>query len=204
MIYYSSFFYHLFYIILVSQALSNPVTPVRVLDSTAVNYSYKSQQLVVFTTPFFYFTPPNVVYTPEQVAARNYTDIRNSGLRTISERWIYFISRLEACLIRRGRGLLANENSASTFPGQQSFRRRAKITVNVGVLWERLYSASVRFLRGRSVLVTERALPTHAKWSAFYGVDLRSKYKPGFRDEVRVRGFPIRVAIQRGPVWQCC
>ena len=99
---------------------------------------------------------------------RIYADIRNSGLRTISERWIYFISRVEACVIRSGRGLLAKDNSASTFPGQQSFKRRANVGVNVGVLWERLYSASARSLRRRSVLVTERALPMHAKVSAFY------------------------------------
>ena len=30
--------------------------------------------------------------------------------------------------IRRGRGLLANDNPASTFPGQQSFKRRAKVS----------------------------------------------------------------------------
>ena len=59
-----------------------------------------------------------------------------SGLRTVLGRWIYFISRVKACVkacvIRRGRGLLANDNSASTFPGQQSFKRRAKVSIKVG------------------------------------------------------------------------
>ena len=36
--------------------------------------------------------------------------------------------------ICRGRGLLANDYPASMFPGQQSFKRRAKVSVNVGVL----------------------------------------------------------------------
>ena len=30
------------------------------------------------------------------------------------------------------------------------------------------------------MLVNESAHPMPAKWSAYYGVDLRSKYKPGF------------------------
>ena len=38
---------------------------------------------------------------------------------------------------------------------------------------------SARSLRRRSVLVTERARPTHAKWYAYCGVYFRSKYKPG-------------------------
>ena len=96
-------------------------------------------------------------------SARIYVELalglRSSGLRTILERWIYFISSVKACVIRRGHGLLANENPASTLPGQQSFKMRAKVSVNVGVLWERLYSASARSLRRRSVLVTERAHP---------------------------------------------
>ena len=44
---------------------------------------------------------------------RPYADIRNSGLRTIPRRWIYFICR-KSLRIRRGRGLLANDNPAST------------------------------------------------------------------------------------------
>ena len=59
-------------------------------------------------------------------------------------------------IIAFNRGLLANDNSASTFPGQQSFRRRAKVSVNVGVLWERLYLPAARSLRRRSALVAER------------------------------------------------
>ena len=88
------------------------------------------------------------VYTPAQVAARIYAELRSSGLRTILERWIYFISCVKACVIdlRMGRGRLANDNPASTFSGQQSFRRRAKVSVNVGVLWERLYLAFARSL----------------------------------------------------------
>ena len=121
----------------------------------------------------------NWVYTQAAVAARIYADIGNSGLRTISETWIYFISCVKACIIRRGHWLLANGNPTSTFPGQQSFKRRAKVKVNVGVLWECLYSASARSVWRRSVLVAERACPTCATWSVYYDVDLRSKYKPG-------------------------
>ena len=79
--------------------------------------------------------------------------------------------------IRRGHGLLANDNPASTFPGPQSFKRRAKVSINVSVFWERLYPASARSQWRRSALVAESTHPTRAKW---YGVDLRSKYKPGF------------------------
>ena len=100
----------------------------------------------------------NGVYTPASVAARIYADLHNSGLRTISERWIYFISTgVKACVIRRGRGRLANDNTASAYPGQQNFKRRAKVSVKVGVWWKCSYSASARSLWCRSVLVTERA-----------------------------------------------
>ena len=34
----------------------------------------------------------------------------------------------------RGHGLLANDNQASMFPAQQSIKRRAKVSVKVGVL----------------------------------------------------------------------
>ena len=59
--------------------------------------------------------------------------------------------------------------------------RASKGREKVSVWWKCLYSASARSLRRRSVLVTERARLRHAKWSAYYGVDLRSKYKPDFR-----------------------
>ena len=68
--------------------------------------------------------------------------------------------------IRTGRGLLANDNPASTFPGQQNFKRREKVSVNVGVLYECLYWASARTLRRRSAMVAENTRPTCTKWSA--------------------------------------
>ena len=50
-----------------------------------------------------------------------------------SEMDLFYMPR-KSLRIRRGRGILANGNPASTFPGQQSFKRRAKVSVNVGVL----------------------------------------------------------------------
>ena len=40
-----------------------------------------------------------------------------------------------------------------------------------------IYSASARSLRRRSALMAESARPTHATWSVYYGVDVRTKYK---------------------------
>ena len=67
--------------------------------------------------------------------------------------------------IRRGSGLLANDNPTSTFPGQQSFKRRAQFIGKVGValLQECLYLPSARSLRRRSALVAENTRPTCAK-----------------------------------------
>ena len=67
-----------------------------------------------------------------------------------------FRSKYKPGLIRRGRGLFANDNPASTLPGQQSFKRWAKVSVKVGVLYECLYLASAQSLRRRSALVAER------------------------------------------------
>ena len=87
------------------------------------------------------------------------------GVRSINPALFYMPRK--SLRIRRGRGLLANDNPASTFPGQQSVKRRAKVSVNVGVLQECLYSASARSLRRRSALVAENTRPTCAKWSAY-------------------------------------
>ena len=141
--------------------------------------SYAVVRIPFCVNAFTQIRTRNEVYTPAYVAAHIYAELSSSGLRTISERWIYFISCIKACVVRRGRGLLANDNPASTYPGQQNYKRRAKVSVNLGVLCERLYLPSARSLRRRSVLVTERVRPTHAKWYADDGVDLRSKYKPG-------------------------
>ena len=111
---------------------------------------------------------------------RIYAEPRSCNRRAISERWIYFISSVKACVIRRGRRLLAYANPASTLPGQQSFKRRATVSVKVCVWWKCLHSPSARSLRLRSALVAENMRPTQSKWSTYYSVNLRSKYKPGF------------------------
>ena len=64
-----------------------------------------------------------------------------------------FLERLAAALSQNACQRKVS-NPASTFPGQQSFRRLAKVSVNVGVLRERLYLPSAQSLRRRSVLVT--------------------------------------------------
>ena len=42
--------------------------------------------------------------------------------------------------IRRDRGLLANDNPASTLPGHQSFKRRAKDSVKDGIYCRSVYT----------------------------------------------------------------
>ena len=71
-----------------------------------------------------------------RISVRIYAELRSSNRHTISERWIYFISSVKACVIRRGRVRLANDNQASTLPGQQSFKRWAIFSVKVDVLVE--------------------------------------------------------------------
>ena len=88
-------------------------------------------------------------------------------MRTISERCIYFIYPMT---IQHG----------STFPGQQSFKRRANVSVNVSVLWERLYSASARSLRRtrERALRTQNGLPFTA-YTCFRSINpaLANKYQ---------------------------
>ena len=80
--------------------------------------------------------------------------------------------------IRRAHGLLANDNPASTFPGQQSFKRWAKVCEKVGVLYECLHSASAR---SAMIGIGGREYAPHVrKMVCVYGVDFHSKYKPGF------------------------
>ena len=95
----------------------------------------------------------NGVYTPAQVAAHVYAVIRNSCLRTISGRWIYFIFRVKACVYAEVAG----------FQPMTIHHPRLR----VGELQEFLYLASAQSLRRRSALVTENTRPKCAKWSAY-------------------------------------
>ena len=55
-----------------------------------------------------------------------YADIRNSGLHTIPEIWIYFISCVKACVIRRDHGLLANDNPHPPFQVSRDSKGRQR------------------------------------------------------------------------------